>query len=95
MERVSGMRYTTAVSHLRAVAESCDRWSSVQEGMTEARLTAAYAYGPVLEIPKADLDLVHIALVIDLPAEELPWGAEPRRWPLPREPPLGRRQRLP
>ncbi len=77
LELVSGMRHTTAVSRLRAVAEACDRWSSVQDGLTEARLTAAYAYGPVLEEPGSDSEFVHAALVIDLPAEELPWGAEP------------------
>ena len=77
LEQVSGMRYTTAVSRLRAVAEACDRWSSVQDGLTEARLTAAYAYGRVLEEPGTDLDLVRVALVIDLPAQDLSWGAEP------------------
>jgi hypothetical protein len=77
LERVSRMRYTTAVNRLRAIAEACDRWGSVQDGLTEARLTAAYAYGPVLERPGMDLDLVRVALVIGLPAEELPWGAEP------------------
>lgn len=71
------MRYTTAVNRLRTVAEACDRWGSVQGGLTEARLTAAYAYGPVLEEPGADVDLVCVALVIELPAEQLPWGAEP------------------
>lgn len=74
---MSGMRYATAVRRLRAVAEACDHWGSVQDGLTETRLTAAYVYGPVLEEPGSDLDLVHVALVIDLPAEELPWGAEP------------------
>ena len=77
LERVSCMRYTTAVNRLLAIAEACDRWGSVQDGLTEARLTAAYAYGPVLEEPGADLELVHVALVIDLPAGQLPWGAEP------------------
>lgn len=62
------MRYATAVGRLRAVAEACDRWGSVQDGLTETRLTAAYAYGPVLERMGADLDYVHVALVIDLPS---------------------------
>lgn len=75
--KVERMRYMTAVGRLRTVAEACHRWGSIQDGLTEARLTAAYAYGPVLEEPGLDLEFVHVALVIDLPADELPWGAEP------------------
>ena len=70
------MHYATAVRRLRAIAEDCAKWGSVLED-NETILIAAYAYGPVQAAPGADLDAVHIALVVDLPAEALPWGVEP------------------
>jgi len=76
------MRYETAVRRLRTIAEDCDKWRSVLEA-DETILVAVYAYGPILDDPGADLDAVDIALVLDLPADNLPWGVEPRvRLPL-------------
>jgi hypothetical protein len=73
--RAAEVRYATAVRRLLAIAETCDQWSSFQG--YEPELTAAYTYGPVLDAPGADLEVVHVALVVLLPAELLPWGVEP------------------
>src|SRR4051794_37060589 len=43
----------------------------------EPFLLAAYAFGSVLE-SVADVDVVDLAFVLNLPAEELPWFAEPQ-----------------
>jgi hypothetical protein len=65
------MRYVTAVRRLRTIAENCDRVNGLLE---EGFLAAVYAYGPVLDGDTADLPVVHVALAVRLPAEELPWG---------------------
>ena len=43
----------------------------------ETDLVSVYAYGAVLDEPGADLEVVHIACVVDLPAADVPWGVEP------------------
>lgn len=43
----------------------------------EPLVTAVYTFGPILDTPGADLDGVDIALVLNAPAEEVSWGAEP------------------
>src|SRR5260370_39163591 len=73
--RSAAMRYATAVRRLRSIAEDCDRFSSLLDD--DAGLLAAYAFGPVLEDPGQDLEVVDLALVMGLPAAELPWGVEP------------------
>ncbi|MBB5787038.1 hypothetical protein HD601_001613 [Jiangella mangrovi] len=44
-------------------------------------LVAAYAFGQILE-DAGDLDVVQVAIVLDLPAAQLTWGAQPAacRW---------------
>ena len=69
------MRHATAVRRLRTIAEECDRLGSLLGA--DGGLVAAFAFGPVLDDPGHDLDVVHLALVMDLPAEALPWGVEP------------------
>jgi hypothetical protein len=40
-------------------------------------LAAAYVFGPVLDEPANDLEVVHVAFALDVPAARLPWGVEP------------------
>jgi hypothetical protein len=69
-----GVRHETAVRRLRRVAERC-QWVG---GLGEDRsLLGAYAFGAVLD-SRADLPVVQMAFVLDLPAEELTWGARPQ-----------------
>ncbi|RZB14405.1 hypothetical protein StrepF001_37855 [Streptomyces sp. F001] len=67
------MRHTTAVRRLRTITDACHRARRLPGG---GALLAVHAYGPILE-GTGDIPVVHIALVVDLPAEELPWGVEP------------------
>jgi hypothetical protein len=69
------VRRQTAVRRLRTIAERCQRASSLWDD--EPLLLAAYAFGPVLE-SAAEVDAVDLAFVLSLPAEELPWFAEPQ-----------------
>ncbi|MFC7274142.1 hypothetical protein ACFQS1_09145 [Paractinoplanes rhizophilus] len=75
------MRRQTAVRRLRTVAERCQWASGLRDD--EPFLLAAYAFGSVLE-SVADVDVVDLAFVLNLPAEELTWFAEPQSlvgWP--------------
>jgi hypothetical protein len=68
------MRYRRAVEKLRILAEACD---SVKNWPPEDPfLLEAYVFGDVLE--GADpLECVEVALVLNLPAEEVPWESSP------------------
>jgi hypothetical protein len=68
------MHHNTAVRRLRTIAEDCDKLGSLLSG--EDGLVAVYAFGPVLDRPGEELDAVNVALVLGLPAAELPWGVE-------------------
>ncbi|WP_055531623.1 DUF7711 family protein [Streptomyces graminilatus] len=68
------MRYATAVRRLRTVADSCTRALVLS---TEPPLAAAYVFGPVLDEPGNDVEVVQVAFVLDVPAADLPWGVEP------------------
>jgi hypothetical protein len=65
------VRRDTAVRRLRTVAELCG-----QVSRTEPVLRAGYVFGELLDGP-AEVELVQVAFVLSLPAEHLPWGAEP------------------
>lgn len=69
------MRHRSAVRRIRTVAERCQRAAGLWDD--EPFLLAAYTFGAVLE-PGADVDVVELAFVLDLPAEELSWCAEPQ-----------------
>lgn len=69
------MHHSTAVRRLRTLAERAERVAGLWED--EAVLTGIYAFGPVLESAD-DLRFVSVALVLDLPADELTWGARPQ-----------------
>jgi hypothetical protein len=69
------VRHQTAVRRIRTVAERCQRASGLWDD--EPFLLAAYTFGAVLE-PGVDVDMVDLAFVLNLPADELPWYAEPQ-----------------
>jgi hypothetical protein len=68
-----GMRYATAVRRLQSIAEECDRHAKFWE---EPLVVAAYVHGELLKGPE-EVELVRIALVVDLPPHEVTWWAEP------------------
>jgi hypothetical protein len=69
------VHYQTAARRIRTIAEQCQQVSGLRRG--EPLLTAAYVFGTVLE-HGADVDVVQMAFVLNLPAEELTWCAEPQ-----------------
>jgi hypothetical protein len=67
------MRYATAVRRLRQIAADAHRANWPDE---DPLLVAAYTFGPILDAPD-DVAAVDVALVLDCPAEEVPWGTQP------------------
>jgi hypothetical protein len=67
---MAGVRFDTAVDRLRKIAEACSDVSRYRDD-----LCAAYAFGDILT--GADVEVVQVALAVDLPPEELPWCTEP------------------
>lgn len=71
------MRRDTAVRRLTTIAEDCQRIRGLWEDEDEQPfLTAAYAFGDLVD-GAAEVEYVQVAFVLNLPAEELAWGAEP------------------
>ena len=68
------MRYETAVRRLRIIAERCQQASGLWED--EPFLVGAYVFGAVLAA-RAAVDVVQVAFVLNLPAEDLTWCAQP------------------
>jgi hypothetical protein len=71
------VRRDSAVRRLAAIAEDCQRVSGLQDGKAPV-LTAAYAFAGLVD-GAAELPVVQVAFVLNLPAEELTWCAEPGR----------------
>jgi hypothetical protein len=67
------VKYSTAVSRLRSCAADLDRLAGVTD---EPLLLEAWAFGELLQLPE-QLDIVSLALVIDLPAQDVTWYARP------------------
>ncbi len=69
------MRYRRAVEKIRLLAEACEEikaWPPDEDPL----LLEAYVFGDVLT--GADpLEVVHVALVLNLPPEQVPWESEP------------------
>lgn len=76
------MKWSTAVGHVRRLAEQCAEMAELPSGLPLVRVTALWAVGDVLGPPQ-DLDWVRAALCVDLPAGEVPWMCRPEgaeRW---------------
>jgi hypothetical protein len=68
------VRYRRAAEKLRTLAEACESVKNWPPG--DPFLLEAYVFGDVLE--GADpLECVEVALVINLPPEEVPWESSP------------------
>lgn len=63
------MRYATAVRRLRTVTDSC---TCSQVLPAEPPLVAAYVFGPVLDEPGHDVEVVQVAFVLAVAAAHLP-----------------------
>lgn len=68
------MHRRTAIKHLRTLAGLCD---TAHLPADEPILVEVYAYGDILDPVIEELEQVRVALVLDLPAEEVTWLALP------------------
>ena len=75
MRHAEWVRRDTAVRRLAAIAGNCQRASGLQDD-GEPVLAAAYAFGDLLD-GAAELAVVQVSFVLNLPANELTWCAEP------------------
>ncbi len=69
------MKYSTAVARLRSCAADLDRLAGVSE---EPLLLEAWGFGELLDLPD-QLDVISLALVVGLPADDVTWHARPPR----------------
>lgn len=70
------MRYQRAVERLRMLAEACQQTTTWPPG-NEPVLREAYVFGEVLD-GDDQIELVKVAMVVNLPSEEVPWESHPR-----------------
>jgi len=69
------VNYSTAVARLRSCAADLDRLAGVSD---EPLLLEAWVFCELLDLPD-QLDVISLALVVDLPAEDVTWRARPAR----------------
>jgi hypothetical protein len=72
---MGGVKYSIAVSRLRQVAADLAGYTS---SWRDSVLVEAHVFGDLLTGPDT-IDVVWLALVVDLPVEEVPWLARPAR----------------
>jgi len=70
--RIRGVKYSTAVGRLRSVADELTSHAEWRDDL----IVEAYVYGELLDAPPT-LERVALALVVDLPLEEVTWLAHP------------------
>ncbi|NUT94898.1 MAG: hypothetical protein HOY78_23035 [Saccharothrix sp.] len=70
------MKWTRAVQHLRDLAAKCAQLDGSASSIYRFRVVQLWAVGDVLG-PARDLEHVTVALVVDLPVDEVPWRGEP------------------
>jgi hypothetical protein len=68
------MRYRRAVERLRMLAEACQQARTWPPD--EPLLREAWVFGEVLD-GDDPVDHVKVAMVLNLPSEEVPWGSQP------------------
>lgn len=73
---MSRVKRTRAVHHLRELAAKCDEISGMSASIFRLRVVQLWAVGDVLG-STPDLDRVEVALVVDLPVDEVPWWSRP------------------
>ena len=70
------MKWATAVRHVHSLAEACAERADRPAGDGSLRVTGLWAVGDLLG-ERRDLDWVRVALVVDLPPDEVPWFCTP------------------
>lgn len=70
------MKWTRAVHHLETLAQTCAEMTTRPRSIFPLRVTELWAAGDILGAVR-DLDWVTVALVVDLPVDDVPWLGEP------------------
>lgn len=70
------MKWARAIHHLRELAAKCTELEALPSSISPLRVTQVWAVRDILGTPR-DLDWVTVALVVDLPVDEVPWLSEP------------------
>ena len=71
-----GVKWSRAVHHLESLAQSCAHMATQPTAIFPLRVTQMWAVGDILG-PERDLDVVTVALCVDLAVEEVAWWSEP------------------
>jgi hypothetical protein len=67
------VKWTRAVHHLAELAEKC---GELPTSFFRFQVVELWVFGDLLDVPR-DLDIIEVALVTDLPVDEVPWLSEP------------------
>ncbi|WP_439660603.1 DUF7711 family protein [Lentzea sp. HUAS TT2] len=67
------MKWTRAVHHLTELAEKC---GDLPTSFFRFQVIELWVFGDLLDVPR-DVDVIEVALVTDLPVDEVPWRSEP------------------
>jgi hypothetical protein len=70
------VNWARAVHHVEAAAEECQRLHGLPPVSVPVQVTQLWAIGDVLGQPR-DLEVVTVALSVDLPVDEVPWRSQP------------------
>lgn len=70
------MKWSRAVHHLEELAHACADMAGRPVAIFPLRVTQLWAYGEVLA-SQDDLDSLQVALVVDLPIDEVAWFCHP------------------
>lgn len=70
------MKYSRAIHHLEALAQSCAEVATGPSSIFAWRVTELWAVGDVLGRP-GDIEWVTVALAVELSVDEVPWLCQP------------------
>lgn len=70
------VKWTTAVGHVRRLAEECAEMSTLPSARSPIHVTELWAFGDLLGAPR-ELEWAEAAVCVDLPLDEVPWMCQP------------------
>ncbi|WP_158852043.1 DUF7711 family protein [Saccharothrix deserti] len=70
------MKWSRAVRHVEELAAKCGELAGLPSSIHPLRVVQLWAVGDILGEPR-DLERVTVALVVDLPVDDVPWLSEP------------------
>jgi hypothetical protein len=76
MREDADMKWTRAVHHLETLAQTCAEMATRPRSIFPLRVAQLWAAGDIVGVER-DLETITVALVVDLPVEDVPWLGEP------------------